>query len=193
MSIFNSSYSSSFFKEKNLAYTIYNNILLFIFYCSSGLIISTLIDYFDLPTLFPEWWIRVLFGSGITLVLMVSYKVIYRFFGILFNTYQQVAEYLFFFSNSLKILGISYVILLFGLFYTTDTGKTIFIYLAIFVTIFVFLIKLYRILVIFFRNRFSLYYMILYFCALEIIPVILLIKFFYMLKTGEFSFLDILV
>ncbi len=192
-SIINFSYSNSFFKEKNLAYTLSNNVLMIVFYVSSGLFLSVSAQYFHFPDLVPGKWEELLFLTIFTIVSVIIYKVVYRLLGLIAGYYTETSEFLFFFANSLKILGIAYVILLFGSFFTTNTSKSIFIYTGIFLTIFMFFVKFYRILVIFFRNRFSLYYMILYFCALEIIPVILLLKIFALIKNEEFSFINLLV
>jgi len=188
-SIINISYSNSFFKEKNLAYTLNNNVLMLVFFISVGMFIEVMVDYFQYPEPFPGKWQQMIFYALFMLINVVIYKLVYRVLGFFTGNYSEVAEYLFFFTNLLKILGIGYVILLFGSFFTTDTGKTIFIYIAIFLTIFMFFVKIYRILVIFFKNRFSLYYMILYFCALEIIPVILFVKVFKLILKEEYSFI----
>jgi hypothetical protein len=192
-SIINFSYSNSFFKEKNLAYTLNNNVLMLVFYIASGLFLSVIAQHFEYPELVPGRWEQFLFYAIFTLVSVVIYKLVYRLLGLIVGYYTETSEFLFFFANSLKILGIAYVILLFGSFFTTNTGKSVFIYIGVILTILMFFVKFYRILVTFFRNRFSLYYMILYFCALEIIPVILLVKIFVLIRNEEISFINLLV
>ena len=192
-SVINFSYSNSFFKEKNLAYTLNNNLLMIVFYISTALVFSVTADYFQFTGPFRGKWEQLLFYGFFMLICVVLYKLTYRILGVFTGFYTEAAEYLFFFGNLLKILGITYVILLFGSFFTTNTGQTFFIYTAVIMTIFMFFVKFYRLLVIFLRNRFSLYYMILYFCALEIIPVILLVKVFKLIFEEELSIISALV
>lgn len=192
-SVVNYSYSNSFFKEKNLAYTLNNNLLMIVFYFSTTLFISVIVDYFSYPELLPSKWQQFFLYLAFIIISVVIYKLVYRLLSIIVGYYSEFSEYLFFFANMLKILGIAYVILIFGSFFATGAGKAIFIYLAMFLTILVSFVKFYRILIIFFRNRFPLFYMILYFCALEIIPVILLVKIFTLIGRNEFTFIDLLV
>ena len=192
-SVSNYSYAHSFFKERNLAYTLFNNILMFVFFIAAGMGLVVVVKQFGLPELLPGRWQQFFLYTGMVLFGVVLYKVVYRLFGAIVGIYPIVNEYLFFFGNMLKILGIAYVILLFGSHFTGAGIKNYFIYLFIFLTILAFFVKIYRILVIFFRNRFPLYYMILYFCALEIIPVVLLIKILLVVIKEEFTFIELLV
>lgn len=192
-SLINFNYSNSFFKEKNLAYTLNNNVLMIVFFVATSLFLQVVSDYFNYPQLVPGKWQQLFFFAATMLILVVIYKLVYRLLGIIIGFYHEISEFLFFFTNLLKILGIAYVILLFGSFFSTSTGKAIFIYIAIFITILMFFAKFYRILIIFFKNRFPLYYMILYFCALEIIPVIFVTKLLILIKENEFSFINLLV
>ena len=192
-SITNFSYSNSFFKEKNLAYALNNSILQVVFFLSTGLLINVAVDYFQLNFLTNGNWNQIALYILITMGLLLIYRFAYRFLGLIIGNRNITSEYLFFFSNLLKILGIINVILLFGSYFTSNSGKTFFIYLAIFITIFTYFVKVYRIFVIIFKNRFSLYYMILYFCALEIIPIMLLVKILWLINHGENTLIDLLV
>ncbi len=192
-SVVNYSYSNSFFKEKNLAYTLNNNLLMIVFFFSSALFLNVLVDYFNFTEVVQDKWQQFFLYTLFILLLVTVYRLVYRLLGLIIGYYAEVSEYLFFFGNALKILGIAYVILIFGSFFSTGTGKTIFVYSTLILTILMFFVKFYRILIIFFRNRFPLFYMILYFCALEIIPVILLMKIFALIGQNEFTFIDLLV
>lgn len=187
-SVGNYSYSNSFFKEKNLAYTLNNNILNFIFFISTAMMIGLIIDSFDFPMPIPGKWSQMTLYLTIIVSLVVVYKIVYRLFGVFIGNYKIAAEYLFFFSNLLKILGIFYVIILFGSHFTHGALKNVFLYTTILATFIVYFIKVYRILVIFLKNRFPLYYMILYFCALEIIPVVLIIKILGLFSHENYTF-----
>lgn len=192
-SVGNYSYSNSFFKEKNLAYTLNNNILNFIFFISAAMMIKLLIDSFDFPMPIPGKWAQLLIYLISIVSLVVVYKFVYRLLGLFIGNYRIAAEFLFFFSNLLKMLGIVYVIILFGSHFTHGAVKQAFLYTTILATLIVYFIKVYRILVIFLKNRFPLYYMILYFCALEIIPVVLIIKILWLLGHENYAIFNVLV
>ncbi len=192
-SIFNYSYSSSFFKEKNLAFVLNNNLLLIVFYISSAMIMGVIIDYFGISGLQTGKWFQFFVDLTIILVMVVSYKLIYRLCGLIFGQYRIVSDYLFYLGNLLKITGIFYLIMLLGAFFSNDSWKFIFIYLTILITVFVYFIKITRIISILFKNRFSLYYLILYFCALEIVPIMLLFKILLLISRNNFHFFNVLV
>jgi len=192
-SLFNYSYSTSFFKEKNLAFVLNGNLMLTIFFISTALCVGVITDYFDFTNQLENKWLQLIVNLIIVLFIIVFYKLAYRLCGILFDQYRIVSEYLFYFSNLLKILGIFYLIMYLCAFFSHDSWKVIFIYTIILVTVLVYLIKISRILLIMFKNRFSLYYLILYFCALEIVPVLLLFKIFTLIVINNSSFLAVLV
>jgi len=192
-SIFNYSYSSSFFKEKNLAFVLNNNLLLVVFYISAAMLVVVFTDYYGFAGLSEGKWSQFFINLAILVLLIVFYKLVYRLCGLLFGQYRIVADYLFYFGHILKICGIFYLIMLLGAFFSNDSWKFIFIYLTIFITVFAYFIKITRILSILIKNRFSLYYLILYFCALEIIPVLLLFKILVHIGKNNSSFLHILV
>jgi hypothetical protein len=192
-SIFNYSYSASFFKEKNLSFVLNSNLLLIVYFLCTALLMGVMEDYFSIVLPSVNRWILFLINLGVILCLVVLYKLMYRFCGILFDQYRIVLEYLFYFSNLLKISGIIYLILLMGAIFSNEYSQVIFVYLAILVTVLLNFIKISRVIMILFRNRFSLYYLILYFCALEIIPVMLLFKIFILISRSNSSWFNILV
>lgn len=192
-SILNYSYSNSFFKEKNLAYTLNNNLMIVVFYVSTALVINVLTNYFEYNIPYTSNWQQLFIYLIFVICANVFYRLSLRVISYFSDIYDSTSEFLFFFANLNRILGIVYLIMLFGLFFTDSHTKVIFIYLSLITTILAIFIKYYRILVIFFRNRFSLYYMILYFCALEIIPIMLLLKVFTLISESNFTLDKIVV
>ena len=136
-SITNYSYSNSFFKEKNLAYTLNNNLLMIVFYFSAALFLSLSFKYFGYHEVVSEDWPQFFF-LHCTCFSICSFIQVGLFF-IRNNSWVFIlsfSEYLFFFGNTLKILGIAYVILTFGSFFATGTTQSFFVYTTIFMTIF---------------------------------------------------------
>jgi len=178
MSVRNYTYSVSFYREKNLAFVLYKNMLILVFYISSGLLASVMLKYFNLPAFHPDPIVQMLILSGIIALLILLNRLLVRISGFLFVKNRLASEYLFYYGNLLRVSGLGFLLINVGLFFINKEAEFVFIYLALFIGFITYFVKLIRILIIFFNNRFSLYYLILYFCALEIIPVVLLIKLF---------------
>jgi hypothetical protein len=193
MSIQNYSYSVSFFREKNLAFVLYNYIMMFVFYISAGMLSAIVFNFFNIPLPYKDDFTQLLIIIAVLFSLNFLNQLSIRLGGAVFGQYRVASEYLFYFSNFLKIVGIGSLVLVVILFFTNKNIHFIFIYIAVFIGLVTYLVKVIRVLVIFFTNRFSLYYLILYFCALEIIPVVLIIKVFRHLIQNGYSFSGILV
>jgi hypothetical protein len=96
--------------------------------------------------------------------------------GFLFNKITVFREYLY---NSLifsKLLGVGLLPLLLFAVYTSGILQEVFFWLTSGTVIIVFLMRLIRSAVFSFRKDVSIFYMFLYLCALEIVPLMLLYK-----------------
>jgi hypothetical protein len=181
MSIKNYSYSVSFFREKNLAFVLYHNILMIIFYISTGLLASIITTHYNINIPHTENYIQLLISISVCSFLILINRLVIWLSGIIFGYSKLSSEYLFYYGNWLKVIGILFMLLSLILFYLHKNEQTILIYFTFFIIAIAYLVKTIRIFIIFNTNKFSLYYLILYFCALEIIPIILLVKIFNLL------------
>jgi hypothetical protein len=193
MSIQNYSYSVSFFREKNLAYVLYNNILIFVFLISCGILSTMIAEHYGISVPHMDKFLQLLIFTIVIAFLVFLNRFLARVCGIIFGYYKITAEYLFYYANWLRIVGVLLLILCLILSFVTANYQNIFIYLTFFVLGITYLVKSLRIFIIFFTNRLSLYYLILYFCALEIIPFILLLKLIVLIIQNNYSFSGILV
>jgi hypothetical protein len=193
MSIQNYSYSVSFFREKNLAYVLYNNILIFVFFVSCGILSTMIAAHYGISIPNMDKFLQLLIFTIIIAFLVFLNRFMARVSGIIFGYYKITAEYLFYYANWLRIVGVLLLILCLILSFVNPNYQNIFIYLTFFVLVITYLVKSLRIFIIFFTNRLSLYYLILYFCALEIIPFILLLKLIVLIIQNKYSFSGILV
>ncbi len=176
MSITNFSYSNSFFKEKNLAYNIYNVLLTGVFIISFSILLLVLSDYYNLKAIYDSSRMQFLFYFVIACMFIIFHNLVYYTLGLLSDNIIIYKKYKFFFFNLLRVLGSILVFLLFGAVFAENTVQSIFITILFIVMFAAYVLRFYRIILIFFENQFSLYYMILYFCALEIIPILLIYK-----------------
>ncbi len=177
-SVTNFSYSNSFFKEKNLAHSLYNVILVFVFGASFAIFMSVISDYYKLTFYQEEKWLQLLIYFSFIFAMLIIHSILYLILGFLTQTTVIAYKYLFFLFNLVRVIAVINVFLLFGSVFSYGVWQTIFIWTSFILFITAFLIRLFRIVLIFFKNRFSLYYMILYFCSLEIVPIIVFIKLF---------------
>jgi hypothetical protein len=188
VSVFSFAYSRTLYNERTKLLFVKDFILQIVFFISSGILALHFAFYFHLIDdnkagareyfLFP----LIIFGF------ILFYRIFIRFLGVLTNSEGIVLEYLYYFSNSLKFLGIFNVIVLFALLFGTQSFQFYLIYLSFFVYISLYLIRVYKIFFDFLSNRFSLFYFILYFCALEIVPIMMLIKQISILSGTKFVF-----
>jgi hypothetical protein len=181
ISIQNYSYSVSFFREKNLAYVFYHNILLFIFYICTGLFASIVLQYYGYSIPHTDKFVQMIILIGVCSIFLLTSLFVIWLSALIFGFSKISSEYLFYYQNLLKVLGIALLLFCLILFFLVRKQQTTLIYFSFFIVAIVYLVKTFRIFVIFFKNKLSLYYLILYFCALEIIPIILLVKIFNLL------------
>ena len=102
----------------------------------------------------------------------VAYKVV----GHIFETRSQVTEYLFGSSTISKAYGILLIPIIIFLPFVGDNIQNILIKAGFGLFILLYLIQLGRGVRIIFSHTFSVYYIILYLCALEILPLTILFK-----------------
>lgn len=188
ISVFSFAYSRTLYNEHTKLLFFKNIILQTVFYISSGILLVHLGLHFHF---FNETAVSLstyLLAILIILTLIVFYKVLVWLLGILSDSKEIVLEYLYYINNSLKFLGLFNVIVLFVLLFGVSYFQIYLVYIIFLIYLIVYVIRVYKIFYEFFRNRFSLFYLILYFCALEIVPIMMLIKHITILSATEFVY-----
>jgi hypothetical protein len=176
MSVINYSYAISFFREKNLSFVLYNNFMMIILYVCLGMQLIEIFGFFDVPL--PPYdpkLLLLLFSLAVACLIFLN-RLLIHFAGFLFGASKVASEFVFYLFSLLKVSALAYLVLCVLISFVHRNSEPVFIYLSLIIAFFIYFIKLIRIFIIFFRNRFSLYYLILYLCALEIIPVLLFIR-----------------
>ncbi|MEN8121437.1 MAG: DUF4271 domain-containing protein [Bacteroidota bacterium] len=175
-SILNFSFSNMLFNEKNKLFQLNDLVLMFVFYISTGMFFVTFFEYINIPMAADKKLLIYFSLIGITFVSISAYKFAIILIGIFLTQYKVVSEHLFYVNNVLKILGILTVIALFGILFAPENTKVIFIFLILFCYIIAYITRGFKMISDFLTNQFSLFYMILYFCALEIVPIVMIGK-----------------
>ena len=119
-----------------------------------------------------------LFATGIIVVALILRHFICMAVGLISNTIEVFNGYIFTVYQAYKFAGFSLLIVMILFFYTPlIDAKNCFIIGCTVVAI-IYLIRIIRLFLLFITHKISIFYLILYLCALEILPVLILIKYF---------------
>jgi hypothetical protein len=103
-------------------------------------------------------------------------NAIMRFIGHFFNRNSLFSEFLYHFYIYTKIIGIVLLPFVLAISYTGDPLNKILIYSALSVIAILYLLRLIRVVLFTIKNVLLLFYLILYLCTLEILPLFVIIK-----------------
>jgi len=115
-------------------------------------------------------------------LLFISLAILFRYIlnltvGSVTRTGNLFKEYFFNISRSYKLIGIILMILNFFISYFVSIPDKYIIFSSFTVVFVLLLFRIIRLVYIFLIRRFSLFYLILYLCALEILPALIFIKY----------------
>ncbi|HOO83700.1 MAG TPA: DUF4271 domain-containing protein [Prolixibacteraceae bacterium] len=110
---------------------------------------------------------------AICFVLISLKNVVYRFIGFLFKTMAETDEFLFYTMSGCRIMGIFVLPVSIIMFFTEGFGDLFFAILGMLIVATHSVISAFRGFSIIAQKDFSIYYLILYLCSLEILPLLL--------------------
>lgn len=172
-SLFNPVVANRLYREKvgNMLDVSYR--LDFFFLLVLGLFLYQIISFVQGAS--PETsllYFGVSFGAVVVYVLFKF--LVYRFVGFTFDTLMETQEYIFYAKLGNRILGLILFPIVVALLLIQGDGALFLIILGGIIIIFFSIIGLYRGIRVIAQKVFSIYYMILYLCTLEILPLLLL-------------------
>jgi len=159
------------FKEQNTTNRRLAFFLSFIFYTNISLLI-----YYSINPVFQKGFYTLASIFLIIFGIFLIFTTLNKLIAFVFESYNLVNEYLynlFFFS---RILGLSLLPLVVFYPYISHFGDVILFFLAWPIVFLSFILRWFRGLKISFKYRVSYFYMFLYLCTLEIIPLLFIIK-----------------
>jgi hypothetical protein len=112
----------------------------------------------------------------ISIVISLRY-IVNLIIGIITRSGDTFREYFFNISRGYKLFGIILMVLNFLISYLVSIPDLYIIYLSLVIFAIIYIFRAIRLASIFIRKRFSLFYMILYLCALEFFPALVLIRY----------------
>ncbi len=116
------------------------------------------------------------FNLALLVALFLGRVVLHNITGILFNRVRIIREYLYNMFIFNKLSGLIALPLLFLLVYTRGTPQEVIFWISIFTLAGIIVMRLIRAIVFSYRKEVLFFYMFLYLCALEIIPLVLLYR-----------------
>jgi hypothetical protein len=120
----------------------------------------------------------ILFGK--TMAIIVIYflvkKFVYWFLGIVFNSSSETSEFLFNLDNNNRATSIVLFPVVALITYYPFGNPGIIVILGILAAGFFYLMSLWRGSIILLRKQFSIFYLFLYLCTLEFLPLLLILK-----------------
>jgi hypothetical protein len=174
-SVVNYATSIRMFQEKNTSVTPAAFQLDLLFYLIFSAFTFQLIHFFNINLPFSNLKLFI-FSTGLILSYFLFKKLIYRIIGFLIEKNGETAEYLFNMNNFTRIAGIVlFPVVAIIAFYPFDNLNVPITAGIILVTAIYFLLII-RGFVILLKKQFSIFYLFLYFCTLEFLPLVLLYK-----------------
>ena len=114
---------------------------------------------------------------GVVIFAITSRHIICNATGGLSGQIDIFREYLVGIYHFYQIIGIIYVVLDLMILYTTFLPPQVYFIAGFIVAGILYILRVFRLLLIFITRRVSIFYLILYLCALEILPVVIILKY----------------
>jgi hypothetical protein len=176
ISNFSSCYEASRnYKLKNTSYLTSSILLWSIFFLNIGLLSFFSIQHFLPFTLNYPSIVYILLFSGIFFLGYIAKLIVYYLIGVLVHETNITKEYIFSWNTISKVVGLGLSISTFTIGFINNDYRKILIIIGISLYLLGYLYRLYRGLCIIRPKKFFYLYILLYFCTVELIPIIVLL------------------
>ena len=171
----NSGESKRMFQEKSLGFTQAAFGLDIVFYLMSGVFLYQVADFFSIQ-FYSVKWINYFFITGGLILFITVKKIIFFFIGYVTRSSSETSEYIFNMNNYNRVLGLFLFPMCLIIAFIPRLQQQYLFIIVILIFLFLYFLLLYRGIKILLRKQFSIFYLILYLCSLEILPVLYLYK-----------------
>jgi len=182
---FNINLSQQLFREQenNISFGSFIQMINFLFSCA--LLIYLIVEYYFLPTFTSSINIALAILLFVTLVYLLKY-IGYKFLAFVFPFSEEVSVFRFSYFLNQKLLGIFLIPFIYAAAYNSGYWGNFFLTVAIMLFLITILIRTGKgILISMKMIRKNLFHFLLYICAFEIAPVLILLKWLQMLGYGQ--------
>jgi hypothetical protein len=179
IAIFDNNQAQRLFADKNVLIERVFTFLNLIFILTSGLFIFQLIKFYGISvgTLND---LQLFIASSISMLAIFTLRFILNWIvGQLFNWKNEMKEYNYNVFLSYKVLGLVLLPIVICMAYVPEFQKNILIYIAFALIGILYIIRYTRGMYLLGKKGFLLFYLILYFCTIEILPLLLLYRWLF--------------
>ncbi|MBW6533390.1 MAG: DUF4271 domain-containing protein [Mariniphaga sp.] len=174
-SVVNNTTSARLFQEKNTSDIQGAFLLDILFYLVFAVFSFQLLNFFQVDLSFGNS--RLFLSSmGLIVAYFLIKKLIYRFFGFLIEKTGETKEYLFNMNNFARVAGIILFPVVTVIAFYPFSNIKIPVFFGLFLVGAIYFLLISRGFVILMNKQFSIFYLFLYFCTLEFLPLVLLFK-----------------
>jgi hypothetical protein len=164
------------FNDNNLLQSQLDRILYLFYFLSMGFLLYYVELRIGLAPYGLRAWGLYLFNLALLTGIFLGRILMINLAGMLFNRIRLLREYLYNIFIFHKLTGMLVLPLLFLLVYTRGILQEVFFWLTVIVVCSIFLMRVIRGVVFSYRKEVLIFYMFLYLCALEIVPLVLLYR-----------------
>ena len=174
-SVFNYSTARRMFQEKNNSIFLASLRLEIFYYIVVSVFFYQLAVHYMIEFLFGKFYL-FLICFGLLIAYYLTKIVLYRFLGLLTERQLETSEYLFNMSNFNRIAGIFIFPIITFIAFDSFENTEIVIITGILLLISFYVLLIWRGIEILLIKQFSIFYMFLYLCTLEFLPLLLIYK-----------------
>jgi hypothetical protein len=164
------------FSEKSVVLNRLSGILNFMFVLTLAALVTLVFDFYGFILFHLDAWQHYLVFLALFVVLFFARKTILFFLGAVFGIGDIISEYSFQGNLYLKLTGMLLLPLILVIPYIPENHAHAFFVAAIIIIGLIYLFRILRTFSITIRKGFSIFYLILYLCALEIGPCLVFLK-----------------
>ena len=170
--------SQMFFKKKSIKNVQASFLLNVLFFANISFFLYQVLSYNNARILNLTTYKLFGFILLLTLAFYFIKSFLYIFSGIILNTIKESFDYILNIFLYKKIIGVIFIPLIISIPYVNTELVKPLIYLGFLIFLILYLLQIFRGIQILFKKRISILYMFLYLCALEILPVIIIYKYY---------------
>jgi len=169
------------FRERNVLFRNISIGLNAVFYINTGLFIYFILDAFSLTQLYTQVFRNILAYGFIVFLVNNIKTLVNKTIGYIFMAQDEFAEYIHNITLFNKNIGLFLFPIIVLYPFVLDNIKPFVTYFGIVIISIILLLRFYRGFQIIMRKGISIFYLILYLCAIEILPVLIMVKLTYTL------------
>ncbi|MFW6257709.1 MAG: DUF4271 domain-containing protein, partial [Prolixibacteraceae bacterium] len=146
-----------------------------LFYIILSVFAFQVLNYFNVGIPYQNFYLYLFCLAGIVTYFLAK-KTIYRFMGVVIEKRSETGEYLFNADNFKRVAGLILLPMVAVIAYYPYGNENFPVIAGMAVLVFLYSLLVLRGFVILLRKQFSIFYLFLYFCTLEFLPLVLLYK-----------------